>query len=306
MVIVPSCRQRLTEMLLCAAAIVLLPAAGSFAQDDPAQLNPAQMEAARLFQQINWTRGPATAPIGSRAEITLPEGFMITDRAGSQLWNQLTQNPPDGTIATLMPTSDDLSWFLCFEFDEVGYVKDDEKDELDADAILEAMQEGTEQSNQYRRSQGWTAIHVAGWVYPPSYDETTNNLYWATRLTSDDGDENANYSTRLLGRRGVMQVTLVCGVEAMPTVVPQVQEMLRTGFQFNSGEKYAEWRDGDKLATYGLTGLITGGAVVAAAKTGLLARLGLVLAKAGKAIFAVIAVILGGIYRLFGGGRAEE
>ena len=205
-----------------------------------------------------------------------------------------------------MPTSDDLSWFLCFEFDEVGYVKDDEKDELDADAILEAMQEGTEQSNQYRRSQGWTAIHVAGWVYPPSYDETTNNLYWATRLTSDDGDENANYSTRLLGRRGVMQVTLVCGVEEMPTVVPQVQEMLRTGFQFNSGEKYAEWRDGDKLATYGLTGLITGGAVVAAAETGLLARLGLVLAKAGKAIFAVIAVILGGIYRLFGGGRAEE
>ena len=231
---------------------------------------------------------------------------MITDRAGSRLWTQITQNPPNDAIATLMPESDDEDWFLVFSFDDVGYVKDDEKDELDADEILKSMRAGAERSNEYRRQQGWAPIHVAGWVYPPAYDPETNNLYWATRLTSNDGSETANYSTRLLGRRGVMHVTLVCDVADMTTVVPEVQSLLKTGFQFNSGEKYSEWRDGDKLAKYGLTGLITGGAVVAAAKTGLLARLGVVLAKAGKAIFAVIALVVGGIYRMFGGGRASE
>ena len=46
---------------------------------------------------------------------------------------------------------------------------------------------------------------------------------------------------------------------------------LLTGYKFNPGDTYAEWRPGEKVAEYGLTGLITGGKgwATASAKTGL-------------------------------------
>ena len=42
-----------------------------------------------------------------------------------------------------------------------------------------------------------------------------------------------------------------------------------SGFDFVQGQKYAEFRQGDRMAAYGLTGLIAGGGVAVAAKTGL-------------------------------------
>ena len=66
----------------------------------------------------------------------------------------------------------------------------------------------------------------------------------------------------------------------------------------------------DKIAAYGLTGLITGAAAVGAAKTGLLAKLGLVIAKAGKAIVIGILALAAGLWKLFArifrGNRAAE
>jgi uncharacterized membrane-anchored protein len=44
------------------------------------------------------------------------------------------------------------------------------------------------------------------------------------------------------------------------------------GFTYSPGFKYAEWRRGDKVAAYGLTALVAGGAGVALAKSGLLVK----------------------------------
>mgnify|MGYP001598724567 CR=1 FL=1 len=85
---------------------------------------------------------------------------------------------------------------------------------------------------------------------------------------------------------------------------------LLEGFEFTEGNKYAEWKAGDKVAAYGLTGLVAGGATVMAAKTGLLGKLLAVIAKGGKAIIAVILAVflgLGSILKkMFGGGGREE
>ena len=44
------------------------------------------------------------------------------------------------------------------------------------------------------------------------------------------------------------------------------------GYTYSPGFKYAEWRSGDKVAAYGLTALVAGGAGVALAKSGLLVK----------------------------------
>ncbi len=77
------------------------------------------------------------------------------------------------------------------------------------------------------------------------------------------------------------------------------------GFNYNSGHKYGEWQSGDKVAAYGLTGLITGGAAVAAAKSGLLAKIGIAIAKMGKAIAIGVLAIGAGIWKMIFGNKSS-
>lgn len=269
------------------------------AEVDLSELDPAVQQYLKLYSQIEWIAGPAEAKIGPNATIQVPEGYKLTGKAGSQLWNQITQNPPDQTLATLMPESEE--WFTAFSFDEVGYVKDDEKTELDADGIFESMDAGTEASNQYRTDQGWGAIHMDSWIIEPKYDTATNHLVWAFRLRDDSGGLSANYSVRLLGRHGVMNVLVAAEESQMQTAVDATNGILE-GFDYQPGHRYAEFTSGDKVAEYGLTALIAGGGLVAAAKTGLLAKL----AKFLKVIVIGVIALFSGIWKLITGrGRSE-
>jgi uncharacterized membrane-anchored protein len=71
----------------------------------------------------------------------------------------------------------------------------------------------------------------------------------------------------MLGRGGVMEVTLVTDPTALAETLPKFKTMLQ-GFEFKQGHRYAEFRAGDKTAAYGLTGLIVGGGAAALVKTG--------------------------------------
>lgn len=269
------------------------------AEIDLSNIDPAVQQAMRLYQQIEWITGPVDANIGTNATIHVPEGYKLTGQAGSQIWNQLTQNPPDQTLATLMPKSEE--WITAFSFDNVGYVKDDEKTELDADAIFESMREGTEASNQYRTAQGWDAIHMESWIVEPKYDDATNHLVWAFRLRDDSSGLSANYSMRLLGRRGVMNVLVAAEESKMQEAVDATNTILE-GFSYKAGDGYGEFTSGDKVAEYGLTALIAGGGLVAAAKMGLLAKLG----KFFKVIVIAVIALCSGIWKLITGrGRSE-
>ena len=152
---------------------------------------------------IAWTKGPGTVKLGSVAEMQLPQGFLFADGDGARKYMELIHNPTSGEeLGIIVPASEKESWFVLFEFNEVGLVKDDDKGSLDSAAILKNIQDGTESANEERKKHGWEAFHVNGWYTPPFYDSVTNNLTWATNGSSDnDKDPTVNYSVRLLGRR---------------------------------------------------------------------------------------------------------
>ena len=189
---------------------------------------------------------------------------------------EVTENPPSGNEhGILLCQSADTAmgvWFVIFSYEASGYVKDDDGKTLDAAAILRTIQEGTEEGNQERQDRGWGAIYIDGWQRAPFYDERTHNLTWSTRLHDETGDTSINHSVRLLGRGGVMHADLVIDPRQLATAVPAFDAII-SGYTFNAGRTYAEWRQGDKMAGYGLTALVAGGAGVAAAKSGLLAKL---------------------------------
>ncbi|MGH9790304.1 MAG: DUF2167 domain-containing protein, partial [Candidatus Acidiferrales bacterium] len=199
-------------------------------------------------------------------------------------------------LGVLVPdrTDDSASWFIIFEYHDTGYVKDDEKDQLDADAILESLKEGTEAANELRKQRGWELFQVTGWEKAPFYDTRTNNLTWAIRGRSSGGQEvseSVNYSVRVLGRGGTMNVDLVLSPTMVGQTVPEFEQLMG-GFDYVKGQTYAEWVPGDKVAAYGLTALIAGGAGTALVKSGLLQ-------KFWKLIVAGFVALLAGLRKLF-------
>jgi len=260
----------------------------------------ASVSAAQDAPRLEWTRGPGTAPIGSElAEIDLGEDYVYLDGEGTQQFMELTQNPVSGSeMATVAPVTEDSNWFLVFEWDESGYVADEEKDELDAEAMLSAIREGTEAANEARRERGWATMSIVGWHEQPSYDDRTNNLSWAIIGESAD-HRTINRLTKLLGRRGVMTATLVASPDELPSAIPAVEALL-DGYRFRAGSTYAEYVPGkDKLAKYGLSALVVGGAGAALVKSGLLAKL-------WKPIAAVLIALGAGIKRFFFSGRSAQ
>jgi uncharacterized membrane-anchored protein len=261
---------------------------------------------------IDWQDGPTVGKLGDIAQISIPRGYRFTGKVGTQKLLELTQNPANGNeLGALVPVVDknDDIWFVVFEFEDSGYVRDTEKDSLDAGAILSSIQKSTEESNKVRQQKGWTAFHVIGWSHQPFYDPRTHNLTWAVLGGSQEPgkseDRAVNYSVRLLGRQGIMKADLVLTPAQVTEVVPQFDTLLE-GFSFVPGQAYSDWRSGDKVAKYGLTALIVGGAAAAAVKTGLLLKFWKLILAAFAALVAYLKRIYNYIKRLLAGKAADE
>jgi uncharacterized membrane-anchored protein len=230
--------------------------------------------AAAQLDKIPWAKGPTKGVLGTEATITVPANCLFTGMDGVKAFLEATQNNASGDergvlLCPANGTND--TWFVLFSYDESGYVRDDEGASLDADAILESVRSGTDAGNRERKRRGWATLTVEGWATKPFYDRATNNLTWAITAHDNEGGRTVNHSVRLLGRGGVMHADLVTTPEALNGLVPTFNGMIE-GYTYTPGNKYAEWRSGDKVAAYGLTALVAGGAGVALVKSGLLVK----------------------------------
>lgn len=253
-----------------AGLLLLVAATSSYGQQSP-------------VAQLPWQMGPTKVQVGNHATLDVPEGYAFLDAKATERFNELMQNLPDPTPTyTLAPT--DLNWVAMFSYEDIGYVKDNE--DLDADAILSSVREGTEAGNRERAKRGWAQLHITGWGLKPQYDPQIKSLAWAIRASSSQNNEEVvNYNTRLLGRLGVMDVVVITEADKLTGAVADFKSKL-PGFSFVPGETYAEYRSGDRVAEYGLAALITGGAAAVAAKKGLFTVIGGFLAAAWKFVVA--------------------
>jgi uncharacterized membrane-anchored protein len=278
-------------------------AVGLFAQSE-SEMTEAQAEAEFLeyLSTYSWqTQG--VGELGTWATVDVRSGYRFL---GGEETDQLMQafgNLPDEYEGMLgLPNMD---WFILFQFQDTGYVKDDEKDDLDANKLLKEIQAGDEYSNEYRRENGLEALYTVGWTIPPRYNEETNNLEWGLLLRSESGVENVNYNTKLLGRDGIMNVTLVCDPEDLSSILSTYQSLL-LGYHYKAGKSYAAYEEGDKIAEYGLSALVAGGALYGAAKLGILANLVLFFKKGFKFIIVGVAAIGAAIKKFFVGESMDR
>ena len=269
---------KITRILLGFVLVLLTFAAQ--AQREPGQI-------IQELQKLAWQRAPGEGAIGAKAKIRIPEGYSFLDERNTRRFLELMGNPPRDNHYLIAPAN--LDWFAVFSFDPVGYVKDDEK--IDATALLDSLKKGDEPGNEERKRLGMAPIYTDGWHVPPHYDSNSKRLEWGMRLRDEKGGLHVNYTSRLLGRSGVMSAVLVSSPQSLNEDMKAFNGAL-AGYQFNAGEQYAEFKSGDKIAEYGLAALVVGGAAAAAAKAGLFKSLGKFLwvivggaAMAGWALF---------------------
>ena len=231
--------------------------------------NPEQ-DVWQQIEALHWVFGPKNVPALENATFQLPSHYVFLDSGETNAFLRLTENVPSD-IPEQIFGPDDLHWWASVDFSADGYVKDEEK--LDNDAILSSIKQATEAANDERRRNGWTEMHVTGWRNAPHYDTVTKQLEWALDLKDASGLVSTNFQTRVLGRRGVTNITLVTDPAHVEADIKEFKSVL-AGYRFNSGDTYAEFRPGDKVATYGLAALIVGGGAAVAAKSGLLKFIG--------------------------------
>jgi uncharacterized membrane-anchored protein len=267
------------------------------AEPAPAE-EPARSEAEKAYykavESLHWVSGPTTVEVPGKSKLVVPEDYVFLDRADTSKYLELNQNIPSGEEVMVAPKG--REWTAYLSFSEEGYVKDDEK--IDPAELLKAMQEGDKQQNEARRSRGWSELHVVGWAVPPAYNSSNKRLEWATLLESE-GHRNVNFSTKVLGRRGHTSVILVSDPDELGAARLELEKVL-AGYSFNSGETYAEWVPGDKVAEYGLAALVLGGAAAIATKKGLWAVLAGFLAGGWKILVAGGVAVAAGLRKFLG------
>lgn len=260
--------------------------AGADAAGDPW----AEGNTGHLFDQFSPTVGPKLVDLGNAVELDLPADMLLVDATAAR--QLLEAGGDDATGVVALVAKRDAPWIVVISYDAVGYVSDEEADDLDANELIAAIKTGTLAQNTQRRAKGVPELFVDGWFTPPSYDRANHRLAWGIDAHALGG-KVVNDFTRVLGRRGYLAVNLIDAPETLPTSKWDARTILES-IRFRMGARYQDHEDDDLDSGMGLNGLILGGAGVAAAsKTGILVAI-LAFLKKG---FVLVIAGLAGLYK---------
>lgn len=226
----------------------------------------------------------------SLATLSLGENmrYLAPADAAKVLYEHWENPPGDAPLGMLFPAGVNPvakdAWGVVITYSNDGHVEDDDAADIDYDELLEEMQADTRAGNEQRAAAGFGTVDLVGWAEPPHYESDAHVLYWAKELDfSEAPDHTLNYSIRVLGREGVLELNAVARMDQLPMIKPEM-EQVRTMVRFNEGHRYDDFDSStDRVAAYGIGGLVAGKVL---AKTGFFAVL-LKLLIAGKKLIVV-------------------
>lgn len=288
-------------------AMVLLLISQAAVSEEPQPTTEQQQE------YLAWAKGLWDSMERQQGEIKLldgvatlhvPDGFYYLNPADTRkvlvdVWGNPPQSSSD-TLGMLFPAGstpfDQESWGAIIEYEEDGYVSDDDADQIDYRQLLSQMQQSTREASHERVSQGYESIELVGWAAEPFYDQQSHKLHWAKEVKFGDqpAENTLNYNIRVLGRKGVLVLNFVAGMSQKPVIDQQIDSVLAMA-DFDQGSRYEDFNpDLDTVAAYGIGALVAG---KVAAKTGLLAAALIFLKKFGIIIFAAVAAFFGKLFK---------
>ncbi len=285
---------------------VLLLALSQLALAEP---SPSATEIETAFKAVDAAKvaGPTSIALADKATLKIPQGiFFVPRKEAVALMTAMGNVTGEGFYGLLF--GEGFEGFITVSFTGAGYIKDDDARDWNADELLQNLKDGTEAANEERRRRGIPEFIISRWIEAPVYDTSHQRLVWSAELKNKvpvpgDNEPGVNYNTYQLGREGYISMNLVTSLSAVEAGKPVARQLL-SGLSFNPGKRYADFdASTDQVAAYGLAALVGG---VAAKKLGLLATLGIFLAKFGKIALVAGAAGLAGLAKLFKRKKDED
>lgn len=226
--------------------------------------------------------------------IKVPSGFKYlsgpqAERILVDVWGN--PKPETPSLGMILPenkgaTSID-SYVFNIDYEEMGYVKDDDANDINYDELLTQMKEDSKTENEERKKAGYEAITIVGWASKPFYDNQRKILHWAKELKfGQDPINTLNYNIRILGRKGVLVLNAISTMKELPLVKKDINKVLDI-VQFNDGFKYDQFDASiDEVAAWTIGGLVAGKVLAKAGFLALLLKFWKILAVAVIALFA--------------------
>jgi uncharacterized membrane-anchored protein len=277
------------KQFLCSLMLLIFLCRPGFSNDKDSTVNGVASEAqieelASLFAKLDsvektmrYEHGNISVQNGN-ANLHLPQGFKFINASQSQyILEDLWQNLPDASVLGMI-VSDSFrinsmtnSWVFVVTYDGMGYVKDDDADDIDYDDLLKDLKEAQTQANLQRAKLGYGQMNLVGWASKPYYDKQNKVLHWAKELTvAGDETNTLNYDVRVLGRKGVLSLNAVADMDQLEVVKKNIPAILKMA-SFGKGHTYSEFNpDVDEVAAWTIGGLVAGKILV---KAGMLAGL---------------------------------
>lgn len=208
------------------------------------------------------------------AVLNVPDNFYyLSPKDSEKVLVDVWGNPPgQTTLGMLFPVDmtpfDNDSWAVTIEYEEDGYVSDEDADDINYEELLTQMKEDTLASSEARVKEGYEPIELVGWASSPYYDSDHKKLHWAKEIKFGGQEVNTlNYNIRILGRKGVLVLNFIAGIDQKALIDSNINTVLDLA-EFDQGSKYSDFNpDIDEVAAYGLGALIAGKVI---AKTGFL------------------------------------
>lgn len=241
------------------------------------------------------------------ATINVPSGFKFLESDDARyviedLWgNPKSETPP---LGVLFPSSsgatDPAGYAFIVQFEEMGYVKDTDADKINYDDLLKELKEGNVKSNEEREKMNLFTMNLLGWAAKPYYDKEKKVLHWAKEFSIPGQEEHTlNYDVRVLGRKGVLILQAVSGMQELDSVNAHLDEVLGM-VAFNQGNRYSDFDSStDKVAAWTIGGLVAGKIL---AKAGFFA----VILKFLKFIIIGIGLAGGAIWKYISGKKKKQ
>jgi uncharacterized membrane-anchored protein len=219
---------------------------------------------------VTIARGPSRVDLGEVAELMVPSGMAFANGEAARFVLSKRGNPGTGhEVGIVMSTAPDEGWFIVLEYIAGGYVGDADP-VINQDAVLARLRANNEQANAERKQKGAKTGQLVGWYEEPHYDSRMHSLRWAVLAREAGSDQWVNYKAIILGRAGIMALTLVEAPEEFRTTKPKIEQVVG-GFSFTKGNAYADWRPGDSVAESTLSDFIAPGE---ARSTSVIGRIG--------------------------------
>lgn len=276
-------------VLVLACTLLALPLA---ADQGPYPKTDEEIQAA--YDALHWDTAAGSYQLpASHAVILLRAGQALLLGADAERYSWLASGVEfPGTEAVLTYDSSDAASEVYYEWRDEGYIDDSDWADVDGDELLTQYRDATEASNEERVANGFKPMHVVGWLEPPHYDKVSRTVTYALELKDEDASW-VNAVALRLGRAGYTELTWVGSIGAFQSAGsrPALLDEALAAHSFEEGHRYADFKEGDKVAAYGIAGLVATALGVKFGK-GLIAAL-IAFLVAGKKVIIPVALVFG-------------